>query len=77
MVRDLEEVAEGLGSFSVETADGETELVDRLNHLVDLLAEDETRKMKHGGGAHPGADVGGAGGEVAEGGGEGVLEFFF
>ncbi len=31
--------------------------------------------MEHGGGAHTGADVGGAGGEVAEGGGEREFEF--
>ena len=33
--------------------------------------------MEHGGGAHTGADVGGAGGEVAEGGGEREFEFGF
>lgn len=33
--------------------------------------------MEHGGGAHAGADIGRAGGEVAEGGGERKFEFVF
>ena len=69
-------VAESLGAFAVEAADGQAQLVDGLDDLIDLLAEDQAGQVEHGGGAHPGADVGGAGGEIAEGRGEGELDLF-
>ena len=75
LVGDLEQIAEGFGAFAVESADGEAELVDRFDDLIDLLAQNKAGKMKHGGSAHPGADVSRAGGEVAEGGGERKFEF--
>lgn len=75
LIGDLEQVAEGLGSLAVEPADGEAELVDRFDDLIDLLAQNEAGKMEHGGGTHSGADVGRAGGEVAEGWGEREFEF--
>jgi len=71
----LKQVAQCFGSFSIKTTYSETQLVDRFDDLIDLLAKDESRKMEHGRGAHSRTDVGGAGGEVTEGGGEGKFEF--
>ena len=66
LVGDLEEVGEGFGAFAIEAADGEADFVDGLDDLVDLVAEDERGEVEHGAGAHAGAEIGGAGGEVAE-----------
>ena len=66
LVGNLVEIAERLGAFAVEAADGEADLVDRLDDLADLVAEDQAGQVQHGGGAHAGAEVGRAGGEVAE-----------
>ncbi len=66
LVRDLKKIPHRLGAFSVKTANGETDLVHRLNDLVDHLAQDKTGKMQHGRGPHAGADVGRAGGQITE-----------
>jgi len=76
LVGNLEEVAERLGAFAVEAADGEADLVHGFDDLGDLVVEHEGGQVHHGGGAHAGADVGGAGGEVADLGREGEIEFF-
>ena len=75
LVGNLEKVAQGFRALAIESADGETELVDRLDDLVDLFAEDKAGKMEHGGGAHTRADIRRAGSEVAEGGRKGEFEF--
>ena len=77
LVGDLEEVAEGFGAFTIETADGEADFADGFDDLADLVGEDEGGEVEHDRGAHAGAEVGGAGGEVAEAGAEGVGEFLF
>ena len=77
LVGDLEEVAEGFGAFAIEAADGEADFADGFHDLTDLVGEDEGGQVKHDRGAHAGAEVGGAGGEVAEAGTEGVGEFLF
>ena len=74
LVRNLEKVAEGLGALAIQPVDGEAELIDRFDDLVDLFAQNEAGKVEHGGGAHAGSDISGAGGEVAEGGGKRELE---
>ena len=66
LVRDLEQVAQSFGAFSVEAAHGQADLANGFDHRVDLLGEHQSRKMQHDGGAHAGAEIGGAGGEVAE-----------
>ena len=40
LVGDLEDVAQRLRAFAVQAADGQTKLVDRLDNLVNLLAQD-------------------------------------
>jgi len=75
LVGDLEKITESFRAFAVESADGEAKLIDRFDDLIDLLTQDEAGKMKHGGSAHSGADVGRAGGEVAERWGERKFEF--
>ena len=77
LVGNLIEIAERLGAFAVETADGEADLVDRLEDLADLVAEHEAGQVEHGGGAQAGAEIGRAGGEVAERGIEGEFERVF
>ena len=47
-------------------AHGEADLAHRLEDLADLVAKDQRRQVEHGGGAHAGADIRGAGGEVTE-----------
>ena len=66
LVRDLKEIAHRLGAFAVKPADREPDLVHRLNDLVDHLAQNEAGQMQHGRGAHAGADIGRAGGQIAE-----------
>ena len=66
LVGDLEEIPHRLGPLAMEPADGQADLVDRVDDLVHLLGHDEAREVHHGACAHPGADIGGAGGEVAQ-----------
>ena len=75
LVGNLEEVAERLGAFAVEAAHGQADLVHGLDDLGDLVVEHERGQVHHGRGAHAGADVGRAGGEVADLGREGEVEF--
>ena len=66
LIGDLEEIAERFRALAVEPADGEADFVHGLDDLVDLLGEHERRQMDHRRGAHAGADVRRAGGEIAE-----------
>ena len=66
LVRDLVQVAAGPAALAVQAADHEVDLLERLEHFFDLLGNAERRQVEHDAGAHPGADVGRAGGEVAE-----------
>ena len=74
LVGNLEDVAQRLGAFAVKAAHGQADFVDRLDDLVDLLGQDQAGQMQHGADAHAGAEVGRAGGQVAELGAEGEIE---
>ena len=65
LVADLVEVAHGLRAFAVEPADGQADLVQAAEHLFDLPRDDQCRQVQHHADPHAGADVGGAGGQVA------------
>ena len=77
LVGNLEKISKSFGSFAIQPADGEAELINRFDDLVDLLAQNEAGEVEHGGGAHAGSDIGGAGGEITEGGGKRELELIF
>ena len=66
LVGDLVEVAEGLAAFAVEAADGQVDLLESAEDLVDLLGLDQAGQVEHHADADAGAHVGGAGGQVAE-----------
>ena len=74
LVGNLEDIAQRLGAFAVKSAHGQAEFVDRVNDRVDLLGQNQPRQMQHGADADAGAEVGRAGGQVAEFGSEGVIE---
>ena len=65
LVGNPKDVAQRLGAFPVKPAHGKTQLVDGLDDLVDLLAQHQPRQVQHRAHANAGAEVGGAGGEVA------------
>ncbi len=58
----------------MQAADGQAKLVDRLDDLVNLLAQDQPWQVQHRADANTGAEVGGAGGQVAASLAEGVVE---
>src|SRR4051812_19429448 len=62
LVGDLEDVPKGFGTFTVKSTDGQTELIDGLNDLIDLLSQNQPRKVQHR--THPdtGTEIRGAGG---------------
>ncbi len=66
LVGDLEEVAHDLGPLAVEAAHGKPDLGHPGEDLLHPLGQDQGRKVDQDGGAHPRADVGRAGGEIAE-----------
>ena len=66
LVGNLEKIAQRLGALAVKPAHGESDFADRIDDLVDLLGEDEARKVHHGRGAEAGADIGRARREVTE-----------
>ena len=76
LVGDLVKVAGGLAPLAVEAADGQVDLLKRAKDLVDLLGLDQAGEVEHDADANAGADVGRAGGQVAELGAEGVGQLF-
>ena len=40
LIRHLEKISHGLSAFTVEPADGQPDLIYRIDHLVDLFAQD-------------------------------------
>ena len=66
LIGNLEEVSEGFGALAVKSAHSQTDFADGIDDLVDLFGEHEGGKVDHGRGAQAGADIGRAGGEVAE-----------
>ena len=77
LIRDLVEVAERLGPLAVEAADRQVDLLEGAEDLVDLLGLDQGGQVEHDADADAGADVGGAGRQVAELGTVGVGELLF
>ena len=61
-----------LRAFAVQAADGEVDLLQAAEDLVDLPRDDQGRQVQHHAHAHAGADVRRAGGQVAEAVAEGV-----
>ena len=76
LVGDLVEVARSLAPLAVEAADGQVDLLEGAEDLVDLLGLDQPGQVEHHADADAGADVGRAGGQVAELRAEGVGELF-
>ena len=66
LVADLVEIALGLRAFAVQAADGEVDFLQAAEDLVDLPRDHQGRQVEHHAHAQAGADVRGAGGEVAE-----------
>ena len=66
LVADLVEVAHRLRAFAVQPADGQADLLQAAEDLFDLLRDDQRRQVQHHAHAHAGADVRGAGGQIAE-----------
>ena len=66
LVGHLEQVAHRLRALAVEAAHGQADLVHGLDDLVDVLVQHQRGQVQHRRGAHPRADVGRAGGQVAE-----------
>ena len=61
LVGDLKDIAQRLGALAIEPAHRQSQLVDGLDDLVDLLGQDQARKVQHGAHADAGAQIGGAG----------------
>ncbi len=66
LVADLVEIALGLRAFAVEAADGEVDFLQAAEDFVDLPGDHERWQMEHDAYSQTGADVGRAGGEIAE-----------
>ena len=66
LVADLVEIAHRLRAFAVQAADGQADLLQAAEDLVDLPGDDQGGQVQHHAHAHAGADVGRAGGQVAE-----------
>ena len=77
LVRDLVDVAGGLGALAVKAADGQAHPRDRPEHLFNLLGQRQAGQVQHDAGPHGGAHVRGAGREVPEFGREGVRDLLF
>ena len=66
LVADLVEIAHRLRAFAVQAADGQADLLQAAEDLFDLPRDDQRRQVQHHAHAHAGADVRGAGGQIAE-----------
>ena len=66
LVADLVEVAHRLRAFAEKAADGEADLLQAAEDLLDLPRDDQSRQVQHHAHPHAGADVGRAGGQIAQ-----------
>ena len=66
LVADLVEIAHRLRAFAVQAADRQADLLQAAEDLLDLPRDDQGRQVQHHAHPHAGADVGGAGGQVAQ-----------
>ena len=73
LVGHLEDIAQRLGAFAIKPAHGQAELVDRLDDRVDLFGQDQPGQVQHGADADAGAEIGRAGGQIAQLGAESVI----
>lgn len=76
LVGNLKEVRQGFAAFSVESTDGQADFLHGGDDLIHGFTQNHARQMEHGGGSHAGAQIGRAGGEVAEFGIEGEGDLF-
>ncbi len=76
LVGDLIKIAHRLRAFAVQAANRETNFLQAAEDFVDLPREDERRQVHQYAHSHAGADIGRAGGEVAEAGMERVIDLF-
>ena len=77
LVADLIEIAGGFGAFAVQPAHRQAHVLGGAEDLFDFAGELQGRQMKHHADADAGADVGRAGGQVAEARVEGEIELRF
>jgi len=73
----LEKITHRFGPLAVKTAHRETDFAHCLNDLIDQLAQDKPRQVEHRGGAHAGANVRGARGQVSQPRIESEIQFAF
>ena len=66
LVGNLEDAAARIRTLAEETTHDHAELVHGADDFFHLVTDHECRQMHHRGGAHGGAEVGGARGEVAQ-----------
>ena len=66
LVADLVEIAHRLRAFAVQAADRQADLLQAAEDLLDLPGDDQGRQVQHHAHPHARADVGRAGGQVAE-----------
>ena len=66
LVADLVEIAHRLRAFAVQAAHRQADLLQAAEDLVDLPGDDQGRQVQHHADAHAGADVGRAGGQIAQ-----------
>jgi len=75
LVGNLEDAAARVGTLAKQPANRHPELVHGPDHLLHLAGDDQRGQVHHGRGAHTGAQVGRAGGEIAERRGERIVQF--
>lgn len=66
LVGNLVEVTECLAAFTVEPADGEVDFLSGLVDFLNFAGDAESGEVEHDTESNAGADVGGAGCEVAQ-----------
>ena len=66
LIGNLIKVAERFGAFAIDSAHSETDFIDRLQHLTDLIAEHERGQMQHRRCTQSRAEVGRTRGEVTK-----------
>jgi len=73
LIRQLIEVACGLGPLSEEASDGQAHVLCRVEKLLDLACHFQCRQVQHYRDPNSGADVGRAGCEVSQSRAEGIV----
>lgn len=66
LIGDLIEIPHCLASFTVQAANRQTDFVQGLEDLLDLLGDNESREVEHDADANPRTDIRGASRQVTE-----------